>query len=583
MDLTGKRVLITAAGQGIGFTTARLFAAAGAEVIASDINLERLQGSAGIRALTLNVTDPAAIAAAAEAIGPIDVLFNCAGVVHSGSILDCSEDQWAFALDLNVTAMYRMIRAFLPGMLARGKGSIINMSSVASSVKGVPNRFAYSASKAAVIGLTRSVAADYVTQGIRCNAICPGTVESPSLRQRIAEQAREQGAASKRCIRRSSPVSRSGASAPPRKSPNWRCIWPLTPVHTPPARCRSSTAAGATEGMGPQAVALAILSLGSARTPHVLRVRSGSARCPHPNCLRSRHLGPIPPAYFERGRHETFTLRATRARAPRHVGYARPPARFVAAYCRRGGAALLPASLAKLRALDSATLPLVEGQPRIGACVGGIGKFICIGLNYADHAAETGAAIPEEPVVFNKWTSAVIGPYDRVEIPRGSQKTDWEVELGVVIGLGGRYISEADAMRHVAGYCVINDVSEREYQIERGGTWDKGKGCDTFGPIGPWLVTADEIADPHSLNLWLEVDGKRYQDGNTSTMIFRIPQIVSYLSRFMSLQPGDVISTGTPPGVGMGQKPQPIYLRAGQTMRLGIEGLGEQRQQTVQA
>ncbi|WP_288398231.1 fumarylacetoacetate hydrolase family protein [uncultured Serratia sp.] len=248
-----------------------------------------------------------------------------------------------------------------------------------------------------------------------------------------------------------------------------------------------------------------------------------------------------------------------------------------------GGAALLPASLAKLRALDSAVLPLVEGQPRLGACVGGIGKFICIGLNYADHAAETGAAIPEEPVVFNKWTSAVVGPHDRVEIPRGSQKTDWEVELGVVIGLGGRYISEADAMRHVAGYCVINDVSEREYQIERGGTWDKGKGCDTFGPIGPWLVTADEIADPHSLNLWLEVDGKRYQDGNTSTMIFRIPQIVSYLSRFMSLQPGDVISTGTPPGVGMGQKPQPIYLRAGQTMRLGIEGLGEQRQQTVQA
>ncbi|AVE50140.1 fumarylacetoacetate hydrolase family protein [Serratia marcescens] len=248
-----------------------------------------------------------------------------------------------------------------------------------------------------------------------------------------------------------------------------------------------------------------------------------------------------------------------------------------------GGAALLPASLVKLRALDSAALPLVEGQPRLGACVGGIGKFICIGLNYADHAAETGAAIPEEPVVFNKWTSAVAGPYDQVEIPRGSQKTDWEVELGVVIGQGGRYISEADAMRHVAGYCVINDVSEREYQIERGGTWDKGKGCDTFGPIGPWLVTADEIADPHSLNLWLEVDGKRYQDGNTSTMIFRIPQIVSYLSRFMSLQPGDVISTGTPPGVGMGQKPQPIYLRAGQTMRLGIEGLGEQRQQTVQA
>lgn len=247
------------------------------------------------------------------------------------------------------------------------------------------------------------------------------------------------------------------------------------------------------------------------------------------------------------------------------------------------GEALLPASLEKLRALDIDQLPLVEGQPRLGPCVGHIGKFICIGLNYADHAAETGAAIPSEPVVFSKWTSAVIGPNDEVQIPRDSVKTDWEVELGVIIGQGGRYISEQDALRHVAGYCVINDVSEREFQIERGGTWDKGKGCDTFGPTGPWLVTADEIADPHSLNLWLEVDGKRYQDGNTSTMIFRIPHIISYLSRFMSLQPGDVISTGTPPGVGMGHKPQPLYLKAGQTMRLGIEGLGEQRQTTVQA
>ncbi|WP_419246485.1 fumarylacetoacetate hydrolase family protein [Serratia sp. NFX21] len=247
------------------------------------------------------------------------------------------------------------------------------------------------------------------------------------------------------------------------------------------------------------------------------------------------------------------------------------------------GEALLPATLDQLRALDINQLPKVAGQPRLGPCVGHIGKFICIGLNYADHAAETGAAIPSEPVVFNKWTSAVVGPNDEVQIPRDSLKTDWEVELGVIIGQGGRYISEQDAMQHVAGYCVINDVSEREFQIERGGTWDKGKGCDTFGPTGPWLVTADEIADPHSLNLWLEVDGKRYQDGNTSTMIFRIPQIISYLSRFMSLQPGDVISTGTPPGVGMGQKPTPVYLKAGQTMRLGIEGLGEQCQTTVQA
>lgn len=248
-----------------------------------------------------------------------------------------------------------------------------------------------------------------------------------------------------------------------------------------------------------------------------------------------------------------------------------------------GGAALQPDSLARLQQLDIAALPRVEGQPRLGACVGGIGKFICIGLNYADHAAETGAQIPAEPVVFSKWTSAVVGPNDNVEIPRGSQKTDWEVELGVVIGQGGRYIAEQDALHHVAGYCVINDVSEREFQIERGGTWDKGKGCDTFGPIGPWLVTADEVPDPQNLRLWLEVDGRRYQDGSTRTMIFSVAHIISYLSRFMSLQPGDVISTGTPPGVGMGQRPQPVYLRAGQTMRLGIDGLGEQQQTTVQA
>ncbi|MEJ4044669.1 fumarylacetoacetate hydrolase family protein [Erwinia sp. SLM-02] len=244
------------------------------------------------------------------------------------------------------------------------------------------------------------------------------------------------------------------------------------------------------------------------------------------------------------------------------------------------GDVLLPQSLEKLRRLPVHTLPKIDGEPRIGACVGRIGKFICIGLNYADHAAETGAAIPAEPVVFSKWTSSVVGPNDAVRIPRGSVKTDWEVELGVVIGKGGSYISEDDALGHVAGYCVINDISEREYQLERGGTWDKGKGCDTFGPIGPWLVTADEIADPQQLNLWLEVDGHRYQNGNTRTMIFTVAQIISYLSRFMSLQPGDVISTGTPPGVGLGQTP-PVYLRAGQIMRLGIEGLGEQRQTTV--
>jgi 2,4-diketo-3-deoxy-L-fuconate hydrolase len=251
------------------------------------------------------------------------------------------------------------------------------------------------------------------------------------------------------------------------------------------------------------------------------------------------------------------------------------------------GEVLTPAGLAEIAALDIDALPLVPGVPqqdlRIGPCVGRVGKFICIGLNYADHAAESNMPIPREPVVFSKWTSAIVGPDDDVEIPRGSSRTDWEVELGVVIGKGGRYISEADALKHVAGYCVVNDVSEREVQLERGGgQWDKGKGCDTFGPIGPWLVTADEVPDPQNLDLWLEVDGKRFQNGNTRTMVFTVAQLVSHLSQFMSLQPGDVISTGTPPGVGLGQKP-PVYLTAGQTMRLGIGGLGEQQQRTVQA
>jgi ureidoglycolate lyase len=247
------------------------------------------------------------------------------------------------------------------------------------------------------------------------------------------------------------------------------------------------------------------------------------------------------------------------------------------------GATLSDASLAKLRALDPASLPVVDGNPRLGPAVGKIGKFICIGLNYADHAAESNLPVPTEPVVFNKWNSAISGPNDDVEIPRGSKKTDWEVELGVVIGKPAKYIDEANALDYVAGYCVINDVSEREWQIERGGTWDKGKGFDTFGPIGPWVVTRDEVADPQNLNLWLEVDGHRYQNGSTKTMVFGVAKLVSYLSTCMSLQPGDVISTGTPPGVGMGVKPNPVYLKPGQTIRLGIEGLGEQQQKTYAA
>ncbi|MFS2105258.1 ureidoglycolate lyase [Ralstonia sp. Ralssp135] len=239
--------------------------------------------------------------------------------------------------------------------------------------------------------------------------------------------------------------------------------------------------------------------------------------------------------------------------------------------------------LAKLRDVDPTTLPAVNGQPRIGPCVGRVGKFVCIGLNYADHAAESGLPVPAEPVVFNKWTSAICGPNDDIEIPRGSVKTDWEVELGVVIGKAAKYVDEANALDYVAGYCIVNDVSEREWQIERGGQWDKGKGFDTFGPLGPWLVTRDEVPDPQALDLWLEVDGHRYQNGNTRTMVFGVAQLVAYLSRCMSLQPGDVISTGTPPGVGLGIKPTPVYLKPGQTMRLGIAGLGEQLQRTVSA
>jgi 2-keto-4-pentenoate hydratase/2-oxohepta-3-ene-1,7-dioic acid hydratase in catechol pathway len=238
--------------------------------------------------------------------------------------------------------------------------------------------------------------------------------------------------------------------------------------------------------------------------------------------------------------------------------------------------------LTRLSDVDPSRLPAVTGPVRYAPIVADIGKLICVGLNYSDHAAESGMAVPAEPVLFTKATSAIIGCNDAVVLPRGSVKSDWEVELGVVIGKRARYVDEADALDYVAGYCVVNDLSEREYQLERGGQWDKGKGCDTFGPVGPWLVTTDEIPDPQNLDMWLEVNGQRYQTGNTRTMVFTVAHLVSYISRFMTLQPGDVISTGTPPGVGLGQKPDPVYLRPGDRMRLGIAGLGEQ-EQTVHA
>ncbi|WP_159996544.1 fumarylacetoacetate hydrolase family protein [Roseomonas sp. 18066] len=244
------------------------------------------------------------------------------------------------------------------------------------------------------------------------------------------------------------------------------------------------------------------------------------------------------------------------------------------------GEALSEAGLAKLAALDAASLPKVEGNPRLGSPVTGMKNFVCIGLNYADHAAETGAPIPKEPIIFLKSLGALSGPNDDVEVPPGSVKTDWEVELAIIIGTRAKNVSEEDSLNYVAGYAVCNDVSEREWQTERGGTWDKGKGHETFGPLGPWLVTKDEVADPQNLAMFCEVDGHRYQDGSTRTMIFGVQKLVSYVSQFFTLHPGDVISTGTPPGVGLGQKP-PVFLKAGQNIRLGIEGLGEQTQKTI--
>ena len=244
------------------------------------------------------------------------------------------------------------------------------------------------------------------------------------------------------------------------------------------------------------------------------------------------------------------------------------------------GDVLLPKGLEKIAALNVSDLPVIEGSPRLGACVGDIGKFMCIGLNYTDHAAESGMPVPEEPILFAKFNSAISGPNDDVIMPRGSTKLDWEVEFGIVIGSKTKYISESQALEHIAGYCVINDVSERAYQLDGTGQWVKGKACDSFGPIGPWLVTKDEISDPQNLRLWLEVNGTRYQDGNTSTMIFSAAHIVSYLSNLFTLYPGDVIATGTPPGVGSGMKP-PVFLQVGDKMRLGIDGLGEQNQVVV--
>lgn len=242
---------------------------------------------------------------------------------------------------------------------------------------------------------------------------------------------------------------------------------------------------------------------------------------------------------------------------------------------------LTPSNLQEIKRIAVDQLPIAPAGPRLGTPYRGMGKFIAVGLNFSDHAAESGLAVPTEPIIFMKATSCIMGPNDNIMLPKGSLKTDWEVELGVVIGLTARYVSEANALDHVAGYCLVNDVSERAYQIERGGTWDKGKGCDTFGPFGPFLVTADEVGDPQNLDMWLDVNGSRMQTGNTKTMIFSVPKLVSYISQFMTLNTGDLITTGTPPGVGMGRKPEPVYLKAGDVVELGISKLGTQRQTVV--
>ncbi len=528
--LTQKRALVTAAGQGIGRASAELFVAEGASVIACDINTDALAefgGVDGISPLHLDVTEGEAVKAAVAQIGTLNVLFNCAGYVADGSILRCQEGDWDFSFDLNVKAMYWLAKLVLPGMIENGGGSIINMSSVASSIRGVPNRFAYCASKAAVIGLTKSIAADFVTDGIRCNAICPGTVDSPSLHERLRATGDYEKAMTDFIARQ--PMGRIGAAE---EIAALALYLPAMSAPLPQARPTPSMAAGRSE----------------IRRIHMKLLRYGPAGQEKPGVL-----------------DDTGTIRDLSGRVS-----------------DISGEMLGDGSLRELRGIDPTGLPVVSGNPRLGPCVGGVGKIVCIGLNYADHATESGMELPAEPVVFFKATSVITGPDDAFEIPRGSVKTDCEVELGVVIGKHTKYVGVEDALDHVAGYCVINDLSERDFQLHRSGQWVKGKSADTFGPIGPWLVTRVEVADPQNLPMYLEVNGHRYQEGSTSTMHFDVATVVSHLSQFMSLQPGDVISTGTPPGVGMGQDPE-TYLKPGDTIELGIEGLGVQRQRVEAA
>lgn len=538
--LAGKTALVTAAAQGIGKAAALRFAAEGARVIATDINESALAqlDAAGVQPRRLDVCDANAIPALASDVGPVDVQFNCAGFVHGGTILECTDADWNDAFNLNVQSMYRMVRAFLPAMRARRVGSIINMSSVASGVKGAPNRFVYGTTKAAVVGLTKSIAADSSPTAFDATLSALGPSNHLRCATASAVKPVSRRLTKSPCEAPSSDVSRWAAWARPTKSRRWPCISPPTSPPSRPAPSMSLTA------VGPIEIAHSFITK---QTMKLLRY--GPMGHEKPGLLDADGLNRDLSGHGEDIAGDTLT----------------------------------DAGLRHLRALDQRQSPLVQGPPRLGPCVARTGKFVCIGLNYVDHAAEAGLPVPKEPVVFGKWTSAICGPNDDVEIPVGSVKTDWEVELGDVIGRHCKRVSRDDALQHVAGYCVVNDVSEREYQNERGGRWGKGKGFDTFGPIGPWLVTRDDVPDPQDLALWLGVDGHRYQNGNTRTMIFGVAEIVSCLSHCTSLQLGDVISTGTPPGVGPSIKPAPVYLHPGQTIRLGIGGPGEQRQRTVAA
>ncbi len=526
IDLEGQVAVVTGGAQGIGFAVAQRLVASGARVSLWDTNVELLRDAVAAlgeaaSSQTVDITDLAALGrahAAVEAeVGPVSILVNSAGIAGKNATLDeYDPDEWRRVVEINLNGTFYVNRTVVPGMKARNYGRIVNIASIAGK-EGNPNLSAYSAAKAGVIGLTKSLGKELAKHDIAVNAITPATARTRILETLTPEFIDYM------LVR----IPRAG-SWRSRRPPRW---WPgSSPRTIPSPPPRSSTCRAAEppiEGTPPMKL------------------------------LRVGQKGRERPAI----RLEDGTLRDLSSLVDDIAGEA-----------------LSDESLAKIRAADLGSLPTIEGDERIGPCVGRVGKFICVGLNYADHAAESGMAVPSEPVLFMKATSAIVGPNDDVVIPKGSIKPDWEVELGVVIGTEARYVSEADALDHVAGYCVVNDISERHFQTERGGQWVKGKSADTFGPIGPWLVTRDEVADPQALSMWLEVDGHRYQDGSTKTMVFGVAHLVHYISQFMSLQPGDIITTGTPPGVGMGIKPEPVWLKAGNVMRLGIEGLGEQRQ-----